>query len=383
GTGWRVTLYERRPAGPAEEVGAGIQMSPNACRCLAALGALEAVEAAAFAPRAAVLRDGRNGAVVYRAALREAAVARWGAPYLHVHRADLVQALAAAARARGVEIVPGTSINGAVAATEGEGEGIAALLDSGARVAGHLLVAADGLGSRLRTHHFGPAAPRFTGQTAWRATVPADRLGSVEIPPDATVWAAPGRHVVTYWLRGGSLANLVAVEEQTQWREEGWSHPGDPAMLRASFADFTAPVQALIAAAEAPLRWALLERPAPDRWSQAIGQGAVALIGDAVHPMLPFMAQGAAQALEDAVALARHLQTPDLGVALTAWEAERRPRTSRVQAVSRANGAMFHRHDGLQRRLSHALIGTVSTWAPGLAAGRLDWLYGHDAVAGP
>ncbi|MEL6211546.1 MAG: FAD-dependent monooxygenase, partial [Pseudomonadota bacterium] len=123
--------------------------------------------------------------------------------------------------------------------------------------------------------------------------------------------------------------------------------------------------------------------PAPDRWSQAIGQGAVALIGDAVHPMLPFMAQGAAQALEDAVALARHLQTPDLGVALTAWEAERRPRTSRVQAVSRANGAMFHRRDGLQRRLSQALIGTVSTWAPGLAAGRLDWLYGHDAVAGP
>ncbi|MEM6358411.1 MAG: FAD-dependent monooxygenase, partial [Pseudomonadota bacterium] len=172
-----------------------------------------------------------------------------------------------------------------------------------------------------------------------------------------------------------------AVEEASRWDGEDWTMEGDPDRLRAAFAGLHPSVEALLETVDTCSLWGLFERPMPPSWHT----GRAVLIGDAVHAMLPFMAQGAAMALEDAVALARALGQPpaaaqDAATALKAYEAARRPRVERVMRTSRANGTLFHRGPGLRRTVDHALIGTVSRLAPTIAAGRLDWLYGHDAT---
>jgi salicylate hydroxylase len=228
--GWQVTVCEAAPA-PAE-VGAGLQMSPNATKVLRWLGVLDAVAAQAFQPRAAELRDGKSGAWIYRTALGAAAKARWGAPYLHVHRVDLLAALTSAARESGAVIRGGAP----VASYALHPEGPVLKLAGGDTLRGDLVIGADGIRSALRAQLNGPEDPDFSGQIAWRGTIPAERLPKGLVAPDATVWAGPGRHLVTYYLRGGSLVNFVAVEERDRWTAEGWSAPGDPDELRRGFA---------------------------------------------------------------------------------------------------------------------------------------------------
>ncbi|MDT8344298.1 MAG: FAD-dependent monooxygenase, partial [Thermohalobaculum sp.] len=328
---------------------------------------------AGFRPERAVLRDGLTGRVVFAAPLAQAAISRWGAPYLHVHRADLLDALTDAARAAGVDIRLGADVTG----WEETDAGLTVRLRDGDPLAGVVLIAADGVRTRLREVLDGPAPVRFTGQVAWRAVLPAASLPVGLIPPDATVWAGPGRHVVTYYLRGGALVNLVAVEETPDWVEEGWSVPGDPMQLRGLFAGWHWAVVRAVEAAGAPLRWGLFDRPPPGSWVR----GRAALLGDACHPMLPFMAQGAAMALEDAVVLAQVLDTLPVAEALRAYEARRRPRTTRVQAVSRGNADLFHAR-GLSRIVRHGAVEAAARLGPGIATGRLDWLYGFDAAGG-
>ncbi len=371
--GWRVTVCEEAPA-PAE-VGAGLQMSPNAARVLRWLGVLDAVAAQAFRPRAAEMRDGRSGARIYRAALGAAAEARWGAPYLHVHRADLLAALTGAARAAGADIRGGTRVEGYVLRPEGP----ALKLAGGETLSGDLVIGADGIRSALRAGLNGPEEPDFTGQVAWRGTIPAERVPDGLVAPDATVWAGPGRHLVTYYLRGGSLVNFVAVEERAEWTAEGWSAPGDPEELRRGFAGWHPDVTGLLDHVEETFLWGLFGRPEQVRWVD----GPVVLIGDAAHPMLPFMAQGAVMALEDVAVLVRELQEGgDLPDALLAHEQRRWPRVTRVQHRSLANGQFFHRRSGIARLGHWGLVSAVSRFAPNLAAARLDWLYGHDATEG-
>ncbi len=371
--GWRVTVCEEAPA-PAE-VGAGLQMSPNAARVLRWLGVLDVVAAQAFRPRSAELREGRSGARIYRAALGEAAEARWGAPYLHVHRADLLAALSGAARAAGAEIRGRARVEGYVLRPEGP----ALKLAGGETLSGDLVIGADGIRSALRAQLNGPEDPVFTGQVAWRGTIPADRLPEGLVAPGVTVWAGPGRHLVSYYLRGGSLVNFVAVEERAQWTAEGWSAPGDPDQLRRIFAGWHDDVTGLLDRVGETFLWGLFGRPEQVRWVD----GPVVLIGDAAHPMLPFMAQGAAMALEDVAVLMRELQAGgDLAEALLAHEERRWPRVARVQRKSLANGRLFHRRSGLARLGHWGLVSAVSRLAPNLAAGQLDWLYGHDATEG-
>ena len=371
--GWRVTVCEEAPA-PAE-LGAGLQMSPNATRVLRWLGVLDAVAAVAFRPRAAVMRDGRTGARIYRAALGEAAERRWGAPYLHVHRADLLAALSAAAGAAGADIRGGARVEGYLLRPEGP----TLKLAGGETLSGDLVIGADGIRSALRARLNGPEAPDFTGMVAWRGTVPAARLPDGLVAPDATVWAGPGRHLVSYYLRGGSLVNFVAVEERGAWTAEGWSAPGDPDALRRGFAGWHAAVTGLLDHVEETFLWGLFGRPEQVRWVD----GPVVLIGDAAHPMLPFMAQGAAMALEDVAVLVAEVQAGgDLAEALLAHEERRWPRVARVQRISLANGRFFHRRSGLARLGHRGLVAAVSRLAPGLAAAQLDWLYGHDATEG-
>lgn len=370
--GWAATLFEA--SATLGEVGAGLQMSPNASRVLRWLGVLDAVSENAFRPEEAILRDGRSGQTLFRTTLGTDALARWGAPYLHVHRADLLSVLIRAATDAGVEIRTGARVESVVTRPEGP----ALRLADGESAAGDLVIGADGIRSALRAQINGPEAPQFSGQVAWRGTVPAERLSSGIVARAATVWAGDGRHLVTYFLRGGRLVNFVAVQERAEWTAEAWSAPGDPDELRRAFAGWHPDVIRFLGAVDTTFLWGLFTRPEQVRWTE----GALALIGDAAHPMLPFMAQGAAMALEDVGVLAGCLAgQSDIPAALVAYETHRWPRVARVQHRSRENGRLFHLRSGLTRTGLWGLIGAVSRLAPSLAASRLDWLYGYDAIS--
>jgi len=371
--GWEVSVYEAAPA--PSEVGAGLQMSPNAARVLRDLGVLGAVAGRAFRPRAAVLRDGRTGTRIFGVELGATAEARWGAPYLHVHRADLLEALSVAARQAGAAIFGGSPVLGYLLRPEGP----VLKLAGGETVGGDIVIGADGIRSVLRAQINGPEAPEFSGQVAWRGTVPAERLPESLVAPDATVWAGDGRHLVTYYVRDGALVNFVAAEEKSAWTEESWSVAGNPASLRASFSGWHPGVTGFLDRVTDTFLWGLFTRPAQVRWVDA----GVCLIGDAAHPMLPFMAQGAAMALEDVAVLAAVLRSDrTINHALLTFEELRWPRVTRVQQRSRANGDFFHRSPGPIRSAHRGMVAAVSRVAPGMAAGQLDWLYGYDSTKG-
>jgi salicylate hydroxylase len=363
----KITLLEQ--AGALREAGGGIQLSPNATRVLIGLGLGDALTAIAFEPQAAEVRDAASGRLLLSQPLGADARYRWGAPYLHVHRADLQDLLLWAVQSRGrIKL----NLRSPVAEVEQTGRAVTAVLEGGSRLKADALIGCDGLHSRVRTALWGPDAPRFTGQTAWRGTVKTSRLPAGLIPPTAAVWTGPGRHFVHYYVRGGARVNFVGVVERRTWVGESWTEPGDPAMLARDFAGWPPAVQAVIGAADEVWRWALFERPPLPAWTQ----GRVTLLGDAAHPMLPFLAQGAAMAIEDAAALGEALRRePTVEAALPAYEAARRERTARVQAASRRNAALFHLPP-LAGRLVFAAAAALNGLDDSNGARRFDWLYG-------
>ncbi len=369
--GARVTVFEDAPA--LAEVGAGLQIGPNGVAVLEALGLRDAVEAAASVPEAIELRDYRAGRLVARLPLGAACVARYGRPYWQAHRADLLAALVAGATEAGVAVRTGAR----VARVSDDGAGVTIELGDGARLRAEAAISADGVRSGLRAATFGGAVPRFTGHVAWRGLVPAERLSS-GLPPAATcVFMGPGRHLVTYPLRGGALWNVVAVEARDAWAAEGWSLPADPAELRRAFAGWTDAAARLVAAVEQPFLWGIFDHPPLPAWAR----GRIALLGDACHPMTPFLAQGAAMALEDAWVLATALDAaPDLPAGLTAYEDRRMPRATRVQRAAARNGRVYHLATPGLRDLVHLGLRAASGLAPGLLIGRFDWLYGANVV---
>jgi len=372
GDGHDVVVLEQTAA-PCDD-GAGIQISPNGMRLLAHAGLLDEIRAVAFEPRAAELRCSVSGRQVFRAPLGSSAEARYGAPYFHLHRADLTAVLADAARHRGVDLRYGARVSSCT--TDGSAP-VHTVLDDGTRIESDLLIGADGIHSVIRSELFGSSQARFTGQAAWRGLVPANKIPPGLIAPDATVWAGPGRHFVHYFVRAGALINFVAVEERAAWAEENWQIPGDIDDLRRSFRDWDPGITALLDAAEKCHLWGLHDRPPLDKWTR----GRVALLGDACHPMLPFMAQGAVMAFEAAVVLARALRAlaDDIPAALASYEAVRKPRTTRVQERARRNGKLFHRRSALGRSLAFTPMTIASRFAPSVIARQLDWLYGYDA----
>jgi salicylate hydroxylase len=344
------------------EAGAGLQLSPNAVKALRALGVAERLEPSASQPEFLQLRLGRSGGRIFSIPMGAAAEARYGAPYLHIHRADLQAELAAALD----EAAPGSLKLGR-------------RIDSVDAIEADLIVGADGLKSRVRAALFGEDAPRFTGCVAWRLTAEAGRVA--EPPPNgAVVWTGPGRHAVTYRIRGGRLINFVGVVEQDGWTQEGWSEPGDLAELAALFSGFAAPVLSVIAAAASCNRWALFDRDPLPRWSK----GRVTLLGDAAHPLPPFQAQGAAMAIEDAVVLARCVAGGgDVAAALERYEAERKPRTARMLASARANARRFHHGDPIGQLIAYGPMRLADMLAPHVIRSAQDWIYGFDVGALP
>jgi salicylate hydroxylase len=356
--GAEVSVLEQ--AAEIGEVGAGLQISPNGARVLAALG----VDPAALGMRAEALelRDHR-GRLVTRMALPRA-------PGFHLcHRADLIAGLEAAARAAGTAV----QLLQRVTAVE-LGARAEAVVRTGARLPADLLVGADGVHSVLRSALNGPARPFFTGQVAWRATIPGDRGPAV-----VQVFMGPGRHLVSYPLRDGRLRNLVAVEERRQWAAEGWTHADDPAALRAAFAGFGGPVPDWLSAVDTVWLWGLFRHPVARRWHDR--QGRAAILGDAAHPTLPFLAQGANMALEDAWVLAAELaaRPGDAAAALAGYQARREGRCRSIVAAADRNARAYHLRAPLAP-VGHAVLRLAGRIAPGMALRRFAWVHDHDVT---
>ena len=333
--GRRVTLHERAP--DFAEVGAGLQVSPNGMRALAALGLDADLRDVAVASRGVRLVDGLSGREILSLAPRETT--------FFAHRARLVGVLKAGAEAAGATLRTGSTVT--PEAAEGD-----------------LVVGADGLRSAFRHAVEGDAGPRFTGQAAWRAIVldPAAE-------PVAEVFLGPGRHLVSYPL-GGGLRNIVAAEDRADWTAEGWHHEDTPMALRGAFARFPARVQHWLAEVERVHVWGLFRHPVARRWHD----GTRVLVGDAAHPTLPYLAQGANLALEDAVVLARALDGPGLD----AYAAHRRRRAEAVVAAAGANARRFHLANPLVRQTAFAALRLRERVAPGRAGRGFDWVWDYD-----
>ncbi|ABI77686.1 monooxygenase [Hyphomonas neptunium ATCC 15444] len=370
--GHSVTVLEQAPE--IAEVGAGLQISPNGMKVLDALGASARVARDAFRPRAQELRLGRSGARIFSIPLREASQARWRGEYLHIHRADLIEALTGCVVDRAPDAI---RLGARVTGFEQSEAGVTAVLSSGEKVSGDLLVAADGIHSAIRTQMLGPDKPRYTGNVAWRAVVPVNKLGDYPPPETACVWAGKRRHAVTYRLRRGSLANFVGVVECNDPGDESWTAIGAREQALKDFKGWNPVVQRIIDEAPLLMRWSLYDRPELPRWQE----GRVVLLGDACHPMLPFMAQGAVMAIEDAYVLSRELARggqPE--AALQAYEAKRKPRTTRVQNVARENAQLFHRSNPLYQLGTYGPMWMAGKYLPSVVHGRHDWLYGLDVT---
>lgn len=365
--GAAVTVLEQAEA--IREVGAGLQITPNGAAVLRGLGLLPGLEAASLRSRAVTLRDGRDGSAVLRMDL---ARLRPDLGWHLIHRADLIELLAEGARAVGVQIrllqrIESVDLSGAVAA-------VATAQDADYRPA--ILLGADGLHSRLRAALDGTGEPGFTGQVAWRAVIPAEPGAA----PEAEVHMGAGRHLVSYPLRGGRLRNIVAVEERDTWVEEGWNLRADPMALQLAFAGFSPRVRGWLDQVQECWLWGLFRHPVTPSWGRVLPAGMVALLGDAAHPTLPFLAQGANMALEDAWTLAALLDRHGPGdAALAAYRQARAARCQRIVAAANGNARAYHL-SGLTRGLAHTALRLGSRLAPGAALGRFDWLHGYDAT---
>ncbi len=379
--GFRVSLLER--AKLLEEVGAGLQISPNASAILRQLGVLPRLSAAALAPDAIHIRRGRDGASLQRLPLTQAE-ARWGAPYLLIHRGDLQKALLeAVAQKNSITL----SMQSELAGFTSSEKGLDAAVLHGAIRTSHgadCLIGADGLrsfvrrrlGDLRRRKDRGPEPaemPRRAKYVAWRTLIDADAVAPALRRKESTLWLGPRAHLVHYPLRGGSVVNVVAIVEAPvaiDWTADIWSQAGDAAEINARFSGWHEEARALIAAASEWRKWPLVDLKPLPAWTM----GRVALLGDAAHPMVPFLAQGAAQAIEDAAMLGSVLSPGGrIEEALAAYAAARRPRASLVQAQSRRQGHIYHLAGpaAFVRDLALQSIG-----AQGLLA-RYDWLYGQ------
>jgi salicylate hydroxylase len=366
--GLRVSVLEQ--AAKLEETGAGIQLSPNATRVLIALGLRERLAPSVMAPEAIRVMAGGSGREIVRIPLGEAAERRYGAPYWTIHRGDLQAALAAAAQAtQDIEIRLATRVEDFATHVNG----ITVQARCGQRVVderGLALIGADGVWSTLSTQLQGRRPPRYRHRTAWRTLVPANAVPEEFREPLVHLWLGPDAHLVHYPVKAGRLINIVGIVHD-EWKEIGWSAAGNRAEILRHFARWAWDEQAraLIAIPDQWLKWALYDRAA----SFHGGVGPVTLIGDAAHPMLPFLAQGAGMAIEDAAVLADMLgkYLDDPCDALRAYEGARHHRAARAQQMSRRQGRIYGLSgpEALVRNLAMRAMGGEKLLS------RYDWLY--------
>ncbi len=354
------------------EVGAGLQISPNGMAVLKALGVDEALKKRAVRAEAVELRDYAAGRLVSRLDLGLVSAEDLLNPteYYFVHRADLIDLLAEAVRAADIKVLLLQQVEEVF-----PGEKPRVVLANGAEAKADLILGADGLHSKMRTALNGTVAPFFTRQVAWRATVP----NTMAHPNVALVHMGPKRHVVSYPLRGGELVNIVAVQEQAGWAEEGWHIADDPSNLMETFKDFGGPVRRMLAEVQDVRKWGLFRHPVAPVWQK----DNCALLGDAAHPTLPFMAQGAVMAMEDAWVLGDALEkADDFKTGLAQYQMRRVDRVTKVVDAASKNAWKYHLSNGPLRMAAHLGLRVASALAPKQMMGQFDWIYRHDVTKG-
>lgn len=359
--GRRTVVFEQ--ADGFAEAGAGVQLGPNGVRALVALGVWPALRDRTVKPARIVVRDGRSGATLNEIPLGTAFAERYGASYCVAHRGDLLAALLVTARSLPeIELRTGVAVTGFDAADGG----VTVHIEPGGAFEAEALVGADGIHSAVRAPLLGATRPESAGHVLYRALLP------IEAVPDGTgtdcvaLWLYPGGHAVHYPVRGGASMNIVVAGENRG--KAGWGAPAAPVDVLAYLPQAAPALTALLQAPEDWRQWPAADRPPMSRW----GEGPVTLLGDAAHPALPYLAQGAVMALEDAVVLGHCAGTePSLAQAFRAYERQRSPRVARLARLSRRQGRIYH----LSGPLRLARNAVMSAMPPGLFLGQLDWLY--------
>jgi len=373
--GHEVIVFEQ--ASILGDVGAGIQLPPNAMKIFEKLGLAQTLRHYAFAPQALEARMGESGRHIFSIPLTPKRLKKWGGPYLHIHRSDYIKVLYDALIARAPQAV---RLGVDVARYRQDNLAATVTLIDGREFSGDVVIGADGIKSAVRAHMFGTETANFTGNIAWRAVVPMSELEKHVPNPTASVWMGRGRHAVTYLLRGGTLVNFVGIVERTDWTEESWREKGYKPDALKEFQAWHPVITTLLNAvpAETLYRWALFDRPPLPHWVD----GRVALLGDAAHPMLPFLAQGAAMAVEDAWVVAKTLSEPNVKIeeALKTYQHLRYDRASHVQAGSRGNAKTFHQSSRLGQIKTYGPMWLAGKIAPAAIHKRQNYLYGHDVT---
>lgn len=353
-----------------EAVGAGIQLSPNATRTLGYMGVMERLEARTVRPGSHRFVSWDTGEPLLTTPLGDAVNDAFGTPYLHAHRADLLDAILA-------EIGDDSRIqmNAHVDQVGENGRKAWAELSDGTRIEGDVLVAAEGVRSQIREQMFEPEAPQFSGCMAWRGLTPASVANALGFEHNSYIWMGPERSVVIYYVSGGEQINWIGIGPSDGDTRESWTTQGTTEAALEEYAGWHQMVRGLIEQSAPPFKWALYDRQPLENWVQ----GRIALIGDAAHAMLPYHAQGATQSIEDAWVLARRLKlSADIDEALASYQALRQERTAQVQGASRAAQTLFHMSDdaALARR-NQRFKSMQASIGDGFPPGQ-EWLFAYD-----
>jgi salicylate hydroxylase len=368
--GWKVDVYEQ--ASQLAEVGAGLQISPNGTRVLQSLGLEPALQSVVCQAQGKEIRMWNTGQRWRLFDLGDDCLSRFGAPYWMVHRGDLHKILLDAFNAQSDAPV---RLNSRVVSAQSTSTGASFVLQDGSHHSAYGLIAADGVHSILREKLLGEDKAQFTGLLAWRGLVPVHTISAHLQAQVGTNWVGPGAHVITYPVRGGALMNVVGIIEKDGWLGESWTEQGTHEELLQDFGHWHADVGELMRKIDQPFKWALLGRSPQKGWAQ----GAICLVGDSAHPTLPFLAQGANMAIEDAAVMARCLTAYSTAEkAFAEFENLRWQRTADIVNRSSDNAKRFH-----NPQLSDAAkaVDYVSTeWEPEKVRRRYDWMFEYDAL---
>ena len=363
--GFEVEVYEQAPE--LTQIGGGINMGPNAVRILRRLGLTAGLNCEGVRPLFTHQRRWQDGRTLQRAPLNPLCEELFGAPHITIHRADLLAIIASGFPAEHFHL--GHRLIG----LENKSDFVEAWFDNGIRITTDILVGADGINSAVRAALFGEELPVFAGCVAYRGLVPAERLADLGLETGNQSWVGPGAHLVHYPVSRGRLLNFVGWTEHDEWNREDWTDRAMTTRALAAFEGWHPQVRQIISAADTCFIWALFDRDPLLQWSI----GRATLLGDACHPMYPFMGQGAAQAIEDGAALAACLLAAgnaDPAAALKDYERLRLPRVTRLQDMSRANKTRFHMRDGPAQETRDAEWAKAADRSPDA----LRWLYDYD-----